>query len=97
MQRFSLPTLDQLPELLRAFRRQQGLTQAQAAQKLGVTQQVYSALERDPSRTSVGRLYKLLSILDVTVLLSSTGGPDHAADLGQTDFKSEPSEQDGAW
>lgn len=44
MDQFTVRTPDQLPALLRAFRKQAGLTQAEVALRLGVTQQTYSAL-----------------------------------------------------
>lgn len=92
MQSFPLQTLDQLPDLLRAFRRKQGLTQAQAAVKLGVTQQVLSSIERAPGKTSVGRLYQLLTVLNVTINLTDSTTLANAIDpAGPMDMsKSEP-------
>lgn len=99
MQHFPLQTLDQLPELLRAFRRLRGLTQAEAAEKLGVTQQVLSSIEIDPRKTSVGRLYKLLSALNVSITLSCADAPseqsDVAANTPATQAESGTGEADG--
>lgn len=81
MQHYPLQTLDQLPELLRAFRKLRGLTQAEAAEKLGVTQQVLSSVERDPRKTSVGRLYKLLSALNVSITLSCADAPSEQGEV----------------
>jgi HTH-type transcriptional regulator/antitoxin HipB len=47
MSRFTVRTADQLPTLLQAFRKEAGLTQSEVALRLGVTQQTYSALERN--------------------------------------------------
>ena len=44
MRPFPLHTPEQLTAVLRDLRRQRGLTQAQAASALGITQQSYSAL-----------------------------------------------------
>lgn len=66
---FTVCTSQQLPELLRTFRKQVGLTQSEAANRLGVAQQTYSALERHADRVSIARLLKLLSVLDVQVSL----------------------------
>lgn len=66
---FTVRTSQQLPALLRAFRKQAGLTQAAAARRLGVTQQTLSALERNAEKVSVDRLLQLLSILDVELVL----------------------------
>jgi len=71
MTEFPVRIIDQLPVYLKAFRQQAGLTQAQAAQHLGVSQQVFSSLERHPEKVSVGRLYRLLRILEVQMVLSS--------------------------
>jgi HTH-type transcriptional regulator/antitoxin HipB len=69
MSDFIVRTSEQLPALLQAFRKQAGLTQAEAAVRLGVTQQTMSALERNAERVSAGRLMKLLSILGVELVL----------------------------
>lgn len=72
MRDFAIRTADQLPALLQAFRKQSGLTQAEVALRLGVTQQTLSALERNASKVGVGRLLQLLSILGVELVLRST-------------------------
>ena len=66
MDEFTLRTPQQLPALLQAFRKAAGLSQAEAAARLGVTQQTFSA----------GRLLKLLTLLGVEVVLrpASTAG-----------------------
>lgn len=82
MTEFPVQMLQQLPDYLRAFRRQAGLTQAQAAARLGVTQQVFSSLERHPEKVSVERLFKALQLLNVRMVLSSrssSAGEDKAA------------------
>jgi HTH-type transcriptional regulator/antitoxin HipB len=47
MNQFPIRTPDQLPVLLQGFRKAAGLTQREVALRLGVTQQTYSALERN--------------------------------------------------
>lgn len=47
MEHFTVRTAAQLPMLLQAFRKNAGLTQSEVALRLGVTQQTYSALERN--------------------------------------------------
>lgn len=69
MDEFPVRTADQLPTLLQAFRKDAGLTQGEVAQRLGVTQQTYSALERNAGKMSAGRLLKLLGILGVALTL----------------------------
>lgn len=78
MQAFPVRTPDQLPALLQSFRKAAGLTQTETALRLGVTQQTYSALERNASKVSAERLLELLNLLGVEMVLqakpsSSTG------------------------
>ncbi len=68
---FTVRTPDQLPALLRAFRKQAGLTQAEVALRLGVTQQTYSALERNADTVGFDRLLKLLNLLGVQLSLGT--------------------------
>lgn len=60
--------------LLQSFRKATGLTQAEVATKLGVTQQMLSALERNAETVSAGRLMKLLAILNVEFVLRKRDG-----------------------
>lgn len=72
---FTVRTSEQLPELLQAFRKQAGLTQAETALRLGVTQQTLSALERNAEKVSASRLMRLLGILGVELVLRKGGQP----------------------
>ncbi len=54
---------------MQAFRKEAGLTQAEAARQLGVSQQTLSALERNAERVSAERLLRLLSVLGVQLVL----------------------------
>lgn len=69
MTEFSVRTAEQLPALLKAFRKKAGLTQAAAALRLGVTQQTLSAMERNADKVGADRLLHLLSILGVELVL----------------------------
>ena len=60
---------EQLPMLLQGFRKAAGLTQAEAARRLGVTQQTFSSLERNAHRMSAERLMALLRLLGVSLVL----------------------------
>ncbi len=71
-QSFTVRTADQLTTLLQAFRKDAGLTQSQVAQRLGVTQQTYSALERNAATVGAARLLKLLHILGVELALNKS-------------------------
>ena len=70
---YTVRTANQLPALLQAFRKEAGLTQSEAALRLGVTQQTYSALERTAETVGAARLLKLLGILGVELVLSKPG------------------------
>ena len=69
MSEFPVRTAGQLPLLLQAFRKQSGLTQADIAKRLGISQQALSNLERHADKVSADRLLKLLSILGVELVL----------------------------
>jgi HTH-type transcriptional regulator/antitoxin HipB len=82
MSDFVVRTPEQLPALLQAFRKQTGITQAEAAVRLGVTQQTMSALERNAEKVSAARLMKLLNILGVELVLrkdEASAVPDSAS------------------
>ena len=72
---FTVHTADQLPALLRAFRKQAGMTQAAAALRLGVTQQTLSAFERNAGKLGADRLLEILGILGVDVVLRQRTAP----------------------
>ena len=69
MKNYPLQTPDQLQPILAAFRKTAGLTQADLAVRLGVTQQTYSAAERDAANMSVAKLMAVLNALDVELVL----------------------------
>ncbi|WP_325168993.1 helix-turn-helix transcriptional regulator [Melaminivora jejuensis] len=56
--------LDQLAPHLRSLRKARGLSQAELARRLGVTQSRIAAIEHNPAVVSVGQLMALLHILD---------------------------------
>ena len=74
MEEFLVRTPEQLPGLLQSFRKASGLTQAEVAAKLGITQQTLSALERSAMTVSAARLMKLLSILGIELVLRKAAG-----------------------
>jgi HTH-type transcriptional regulator/antitoxin HipB len=70
---YPVRTAEQLPALLKAFRKQAGLTQGQVAMSLGVTQQTLSAMERNAQKVNAERLLQLLGILGVDLVLQPRG------------------------
>lgn len=81
MNEFVVRTSDQLSPLLRAFRKEAKLTQIDVAQRLGVTQQTVSALERNAEAVSAQRLTQLMNILGVEVVLRKK--PEMQADVNK--------------
>lgn len=80
---FTVRTTEQLPQLLKAFRKNAGLTQADVALRLGVTQQTVSALERNAETVSAERLMRLLNILGVEwVLRTRSASPSEPSAPG---------------
>ncbi|MBU9290623.1 XRE family transcriptional regulator [Burkholderia multivorans] len=78
---FPVQTLAQLRPILVGFRKSAGLTQAQLAARLGVTQQSYAQLEANPSAVSIERLFKVLNVLGVRLSLDPAAA---SADVAQT-------------
>ncbi len=74
MNTYPVRTADQLPALLQGFRKAAGLTQAEVAQQMGISQQTLSDLERHAESVSVGRLMRLLSVLGVELVLQAPDG-----------------------
>lgn len=59
----------QLAQVLRGYRRARGLTQLEAAALGGLLQKTVSNIELAPERTSVESLFKLLSALNLELVL----------------------------
>jgi HTH-type transcriptional regulator/antitoxin HipB len=81
MNEFTVHTSEHFSALLQGFRRQAGLTQAEMAKRLGITQQTLSAFERNAEKASAERLLEYLSILGVDLVLRQSQGvpPDGSA------------------
>jgi transcriptional regulator with XRE-family HTH domain len=76
---YPVRTLQQWRPILQGFRKSRGLTQAQVAERLGVSQQSYAKLEADPSKASFERLFTILQILRVDLILTPREQEDSAA------------------
>ncbi len=62
----------QLKPILVGYRKSNGMSQKDMAEKLNVTQQAYQALESKPQSVTLERLIKVLNILGVKLSLSDT-------------------------
>lgn len=87
--RFRIQVLEQLKPILKGYRRYAGLTQAELAEKLGITQQSYAELEAHPERASVERLFFVLAIMGVGFYLDGSRMPQRQALLGAAKKKLE--------
>ena len=66
---YTVTTPSQLGQVLQGCRKQRGLTQRELGARVGLLQKAVSMLETDPSHTSVERLFKLLSALELQIVL----------------------------
>ncbi|TCV81073.1 helix-turn-helix transcriptional regulator [Sulfurirhabdus autotrophica] len=66
---YALKFANQLTPQLRSFRKAHGLTQAQLAKMLGVNQSRIAVIEKNPGVLSVDQLFRVLSALEVEILL----------------------------
>ncbi|CAM3797700.1 helix-turn-helix domain-containing protein [Polynucleobacter brandtiae] len=64
---YPIQTLESLKLFIKAFRKQKGVTQADMAEKLGITQQAYARFEGNPQLATFERLFLVLRILDVGI------------------------------
>lgn len=60
---------DQLALHLKSLRKAAGVSQAELAQRLGVSQSRVAAIERDPAAISVRQLMEILQLLDADLLM----------------------------
>ncbi|MFM0391854.1 helix-turn-helix transcriptional regulator [Paraburkholderia phytofirmans] len=67
---YPVKTPHQLRPILIGFRKAAGLTQAQVASRLGITQQTYAQLEAKPESASMDRLFQVLKVLKVDIVLT---------------------------
>lgn len=68
-------TPQQLGSLLKSHRNQRALTQQAAGTKVGLKQSTVSTMEANAARTTVESLYKLLSALDLELVIREKQGP----------------------
>jgi HTH-type transcriptional regulator/antitoxin HipB len=70
---FIIKTPQQLGPVLQGYRKQRRLTQSQAGAKVGLAQNVVSAMEKDPQRAGLARVFKLLAALDLELVVRPRG------------------------
>jgi len=62
-------TPTQLGQILRGCRRQKRLSQTEAGNRVGLLAKTVSALESNPERSTIESFFKLLSALDLELVL----------------------------
>lgn len=73
MSSFVVRTPGQLISIFSAFRKRNGLSQAELARLIGVSQQTVSQLERNPDRATLERLLRAFAAMDVEIVVQSKG------------------------
>lgn len=94
---YPLKTLNQLPLILKGFRKEKGLTQAAMAERLGITQQSYAYFEANPTVASLERLYLVLRLLDVEISLNQVPSDTPLAAPSAVEAMPTPTRQKERW
>ena len=73
---YPVKTPQQLAQVIRGIRKDRRMTQAMVAARMSSLQSKISAFELNPAKASVERLFRMLSILEVDLILRdrSTSG-----------------------
>lgn len=66
---YPLKNPQQLGAVLQGLRRERRLTQAAAGAKVGLAQNAVSILETNPTNASLARVFKLLSALELEIVV----------------------------
>ena len=66
---YPLKNAQQLGAVLQGLRRERKLTQAAAGAKVGLAQNAVSLLETNPTNASLARVFKLLSALELEIVV----------------------------
>lgn len=69
---------NQLGQILQGFRRTKHITQQTAGSRIGLPQSAISLLESNPGRSSIEKLFKYLSALELEVFIRDRAAPSVA-------------------
>lgn len=72
---YSVKTPKQLGQVLKGLRREKKITQAAAGSRIGLRQSEISGFESDPSKSSLDRLFRFLSTLDLDFYIRDRAAP----------------------
>ncbi|WP_345814650.1 helix-turn-helix transcriptional regulator [Paraburkholderia sp. PREW-6R] len=77
-----IATPDQMCQLLAASRRQAGLTQTEAAMRVGISQSRISALETDAAALTLAQLLALCGVYGLQLQINDRTGEPNASSSG---------------
>jgi len=72
---YPIKTPEQLGSVIKGFRAARGMTQTELGAKSGLAQNAISDFEREPGKSSIRRLYRLLSALGLEVVVREAEPP----------------------
>jgi HTH-type transcriptional regulator/antitoxin HipB len=75
---YTAQTARQLGQVLKGQRKIQRRTQESAASSVGLLPKTVSKLEMDPESATIGSLFKLLSALELEMVIRSKGDSSHS-------------------
>ena len=81
---YPIRTPEQLGQVLKGFRGERHLTQAQLGLRTGLAQNAISELEREAAKASLRRLFRVLSALGVELVMRDTQSPPPAPPKGRS-------------
>jgi HTH-type transcriptional regulator/antitoxin HipB len=86
-------TPGQLIPVFSALRKQRGLSQAELARLMGVSQQTISQLERNPDKATMERLLRAFAVMDIELVVRArqVGATANAPPRPQSARKPQPS------
>jgi HTH-type transcriptional regulator/antitoxin HipB len=77
---FPIKTTEQLGAILRGFRRERKLTQKAVGARTGLAQNAISQLETNPGPASFAKVLRVLSALDVDIVIRHREKPDNSGE-----------------
>ena len=80
MNEYPIKTAQQLGSVLQGYRRERGLTQKAAGDKVGLAQKAVSKIEVAAERAGVSLIFKLLAALDLELVVRPKGTPDRRSE-----------------
>jgi HTH-type transcriptional regulator/antitoxin HipB len=72
---YPVRTPEQLGSVIKGFRAVREITQAELGRRTGLAQNAISEFERDPGKSSIRKLYRLLSALGLEIALREVAPP----------------------